>query len=423
MDNWYRLDNAAKIFPAVTKKSNTSVYRVAVRLKENVDPERLQSAAEMALKRYPLLAVKLRRGVFWNFFDKNESPILIAEEMNYPCSPLVPKQNRGYFLRVLYYKQQISLEVFHALTDGTGAIEFLKTLLYQYFRLKGKEIDPQGIVLLPGQVPEQSELDDSFRKYYKPVKKVRVKRQPSFRIVGTPLEPFGNNIVHGVFPAKALNSHAKSKGATLTEYLTACLIYAIYLSYLQYGLQKEPVVISVPVNLRKLFPSKTLRNFFAVANIGATVDAEIGFDALLKRVSKEMKAKTSKEALQEIISDNVHLERNYGVKFVPLFLKNIVLKQAFNIQGENLKTITISNLGNIRFPADMAGEIEEVSVILYPTVKSPVNCGMCTFGDRLNISFARTIRESDMIFRFFKLIAEDSGLEPEIYSNDWGFGK
>lgn len=106
----------------------------------------------MALKRYPLLAVKLRRGVFWNFFDKNESPILIAEEMNYPCSPLVPKQNRGYFLRVLYYKQQISLEVFHALTDGTGAIEFLKTLLYQYFRLKGKEIDPQGIVLLPGQV-------------------------------------------------------------------------------------------------------------------------------------------------------------------------------------------------------------------------------------------------------------------------------
>ena len=179
----------------------------------------------------------------------------------------------------------------------------------------------------------------------------------------------------------------------------------------------------MPVNLRKLFPSKTLRNFFAVANIGATVDAEIGFDALLKRVSKEMKAKTSKEALQEIISDNVHLERNYGVKFVPLFLKNIVLKQAFNIQGENLKTITISNLGNIGFPADMAGEIEEVSVILYPTVKSPVNCGMCTFGDRLNISFARTIRESDMIFRFFKLIAEDSGLEPEIYSNDWGFGK
>ena len=135
-----------------------------------------------------------------------------------------------------------------------------------------------------------------------------------------------------------------------------------------------------------------------------------------------MKAKTSKEALQEIISDHVHLERNYGVKFVPLFLKNIVLKQAFNIQGENLKTITSSNLGQIRFPDDMAEDIEEASVILYPTVKSPVNCGMCTFGDRLNISFARTIRESDMIFRFFKLISEDSGLEPEIYSNDWGFG-
>ncbi len=422
MENWYRLDNAAKIFPAVTKKSNTSVYRVEVRIKENVDPKRLQEAAALSLKRYPLLAVKLRRGVFWNFFDKNQSPILISQENNYPCSPLIPKQNRGYFLRVLYYQRQISLEIFHALTDGTGAVEFLKTLLYQYFRLKGKEIDPQGMVILPGQVPEQCELDDSFRKYYKPVKKTKTKREPSFRIAGTPLEPFGNNIVHGVFPAKALNSHAKKKGVTLTEYLTATLIYAIYLCYQQYGLHKEPVVISVPVNLRKLFPSKTLRNFFAVANIGATVNEDTGFDELLKKVSREMKAKTSKEALQEIISDNVHLERNYGVKFVPLFLKNIVLKQAFNIQGENLKTITISNLGQIRFPDDMAEDIEEASVILYPTVKSPVNCGMCTFGDRLNISFARTIRESDMIFRFFKLISEDSGLEPEIYSNDWGFG-
>ena len=107
-----------------------------------------------------------------------------------------------------------------------------------------------------------------------------------------------------------------------------------------------------------------------MANIGATVEEGTGFDQLLKQVSREMKAKTSKEALQEIISDNVHLERNYGVKFVPLFLKNLVLKQAFNIQGENLKTITISNLGQIRFPDDMAEEIEEASVILYPTEKS-----------------------------------------------------
>ena len=138
-----------------------------------------------------------------------------------------------------------------------------------------------------------------IRDSYKPVKKAKVKRQPSFRIVGTPLEPFGNNIIHGVFPAKALNSHAKDKGVTLTEYLTASLIYAIYLSYQQYGLQKEPVVISVPVNLRRFFPSKTLRNFFAVANVGATVNAETGFDALLAEVSKEMKEKASKEALQE----------------------------------------------------------------------------------------------------------------------------
>ncbi len=421
MDSWFRLDNAAKIFPAVTKKSNTSVYRVGVRLKEDVDPRALQRAAATALKRYPLLAVKLRRGVFWNFFDKNQSPILVSEESNYPCAPLNPKQNRGYFLRVLYYKRQVSVEIFHALTDGTGAIEFLKTLLYQYFRLKGREIDPQGLVLLPGQVPEQCELDDSFRKYYKPLKRIKSKRQPSFRIAGTPLEPFGNNIVHGVFEAKALNSHARKKGATLTEYLTAALIYAIHLSYLQYGLQREPVVISVPVNLRKLFPSKTLRNFFAVVNIGVITDENTSFDTLLKQVSRQMKAKVNRESIQEIISENVHLERNYGVKFVPLFLKDIVLKQAFIFQGENLKTITISNLGNIRFPDDMAKEIEEASVILYPTVKSPVNCGMCTFDNRLNISFARTIRESDMIFRFFKLIAEDSGLEPEIYSNDWGF--
>ena len=227
----------------------------------------------------------------------------------------------------------------------------------------------------------------------------------------------------GDMSASAVHAAARRRGATVTEYLTAALIQAIRESRMDYGFfqARRPVTVSIPVNLRAVFPSRTLRNFFGVANVCVRLQEDMDFDDILWAVRQELQNKSARPRLEEMIAENVRLERNLAVKVVPLFLKKLILREAFNLRGENCKTITISNLGRLRLPEDMAAHVRRTRLVLYPTVKSPANCGVCTFGDILTFSFTRTILENDFIRQFFRFLQEDAGVEIEIHTNNWGY--
>ena len=420
MIRWYKLDNAAKVFPSVTSMKNSSVFRVSAVLKEKVDPDILQKAVDNIYDRFPILTVRLRRGVFWNYLDANKQKLLVEEERWYPCYPIHARLNNGYLIKIIYHKNRVSVEVFHSLTDGIGAIEFLKSLLYYYFIFSKKEIQPDGFILLADDDVKPSDNEDSFRDYYQQSKSKLGKNKDSYKIKGTSFESFGNNVVHGIVSASKLNEVARQKGGTITAYLTALLIYSIYQTRIKYDRSKRPAVVAIPVNLRKVFPSRTLRNFFGVVNIGAEVSKQTTFDALILKVNESLKDKTQKEYLQEIISGNVRLERYMAARFVPLFIKNIFVILGYNLLGENKKTISFSNCGNILLPQEMYDGIEYFESVLYSTPKSPINCSVCSVNDKLTITFTRTIEETDILKYFFSYLSGNAGLDVLIYSNSWG---
>ena len=151
MEKWYKIDNAGKLFPAVTDEQCTSTYRISIMLTELIQPEILQQAVDIILKRFPTMIVKINKGVFWDFFSENKERILIMPEQEYPCSPIYAERNNGHMLRIFYYRRKITVEAFHALTDGTGIMEFMKTLTYQYLVLLGKTINDEGLILLPSR--------------------------------------------------------------------------------------------------------------------------------------------------------------------------------------------------------------------------------------------------------------------------------
>ena len=389
MDRWYKLDHAGKLFPAVADANNTSTYRISVMLTELIHAEQLQQAVDMVVNRFPTMATKMIKGVYWDYFSENKERLLIEPEQNFPCFPIDLDIENGHMIRVLHYGRKISVEAFHALTDGTGIMEFVKTLLYQYLLLNGKTIDDEGLIILPEGIPTSIEMEDSFKKYYRAGKTSRKKQSAAFHIPGEPIVPYGNHVVHGIMSAKALNDIAKQNGVTITAYLTAALVYAIYLQTLLYSTEKANIVVCVPVNLRSLFPSKTLRNFFATANITIQTNPEKNFTDILSEVSEQMNTKITKEYLYDEILANMKYEKMFALRFVPRFIKNMAIRYGYNLFGESKTTTTLSNLGRVALPKDMAVYIESISAILYPTNSCPVNSTVCTVGDCLTITFSR----------------------------------
>lgn len=416
MDNWYKLDNAAKIFPTVRNETNSSIFRVSMILKEEIQEHHLRKAANIVIERYPIFNVQLRKGTFWNYLDIKDEEIEVKKEVDYPCHPITD----GSLLRVIYFNKKISVEIFHSLTDGSGAVEFLKTLVFQYLLFEGEQIESEDKLLLPEDHIENSEIEDSYLRYYNPSFTKRAKSEKTYQIKGNEFELRGNNTIHGTMDAQVLNEKAKEHGVTITAYLTAVLIYSIYLENNSILQNKKNIIIAIPVNLRKLFPSTTLRNFFGVTNIGTLVNQDVSFTDLLAEVMKQFKEKTTEENLQNYFSNNVYFEKSIWVKMVPLIIKQIFMKHSFNNLGDSKKTMTLSNLGKITLPAQMEAYVERMEMVNYPTAKSPINCGVCSVNNKLTITFTRRIVEADIIRTFFDFLVNEAKMDVTIESNEWG---
>ena len=387
MKELYKLDNAAKLFVSIKNKKNIPIFRVSALLKDKVNEATLQNALDITMKRFPTFALSIKKGLFWNYFEENNRRILVEEEKYYPCYNINYKLNNGYLVRVVYYKYRISVEIFHSLADATALISFLKSLLYHYLTLSGKQIND----------PNEDVFKDSIQ-----------------------LKIYGNNVVHGIVSVENIKKESKKYNVTITAYIASLLAYSIYEAKIKNRLDGKNMVVCIPVNLRTIFPSISLKNFFGVVNIQINTSNELTFENIIKIVSNEMKEKLQKEKLENFIYQNTKLENNILTKFIPLFIKNFVVNLDFELFEDKLKTLTLSNFGNIILPEDMKEYINHFEAVVYNTINSPLNVGLCSFDDKLSITFNRTIIETDIIKHFFQNISKVT--KTEIYSNDNDFG-
>ncbi len=420
MQDHNKLDIAAKLFPSVSNNGNSSVFRVSVVLKEEVDERILQLSVNMIYERFSLFFLRLRKGFFWNYFDTNHIHFKVEEERHSPCENIVSYENKGYIIKVLYYKNRISVEAFHSITDGSGVIEFVKSLVYYYISIKHGQIDSENKVLLFDEKEKNDE--DSFLKHFSktPKGKKYKKEKISFRIKGKKYLRKGHSVITGVISTTKIRECSKKYGCTITALLSSVLITSIYEKLQKNSRSKRPIIISIPVNLRKVFDSKTLKNFFGVVNIEYKMGENTKFEEIVKSVSEQLKLSSNQEYLEKISAKNVKMSSNTFSSYTPLIFKNMIVPVGFNLMGELTKSITISNIGRIDFPSGVKPYIEHSEILLYPTKKSPINCSVCSFEDKLSISFIKSIRECEMIRDFFISLMKKTGSEVEIYSNEWG---
>ncbi len=416
---WMRLDNAAKIYPAAKRKNWSNVFRVSATLKEPVEPAVLQSALAVTAKRFPSIAVRIRRGVFWYYLEESKVPH-IRQDTAYPCARMYFDSIRKCAFRVLYYKNRIAVEFFHALTDGNGGLVFLKSLVAEYLTQKYKiSIENIEGVLDRAQEPTNEELEDSFIKYEGEVSGSR--REPTaYRLTGTREKHGFLHLTCGILDVNAVLEKARSYNVTLTIFLASVMIAAI--SEIQsenvpVRKRRKPVKILIPVNLRNFFESSTLRNFVLYVTPGINPRmGEYTFEEIVKAVHHQMGNELTKKNLNTKITSNVKAEKNPILKVMPLFIKNWAMKTAYNLFGEKKSSITLSNLGAVKLPAEMREYVERFDFILGVQATTPCTCGVLSYNDKLYINFIRNIEEPTLEQKFFTCLKK-LGITTKIESN------
>lgn len=416
---WMRLDNAAKIYPAARSRSWNNLFRLSATLKEPVDRAVLQTAVERTIPRFPSIAVRIRRGMFWYYLEEIGAAPQLQEEAAYPMRRMPFDDIRKCAFRVIGYQNRIAVEFFHAVTDGNGALVFLKTLVAEYLFLKyGLAIPSEEGVLDIQEAPKEAELEDSFLKNDGPVASSR-KEADAFRLTGT-VEPDGYlHLITGVLDSDAVLELAHRYSVSLTTFLAAVMIMCIVdlQNKRRPRKRQKPIKILLPVNLRKLFGSTTLRNFALYITPG--IDPRLGsysFEEVLAAIHHQMGTMATSKQMAAKIATNVQTERSFLVRVIPLFLKNLVMKAVFYLVGERKSCITLSNLGVVRLPEKMCDMVERMDFILGPQATCPNNCGVLSYNGKLYISFLRTIRETDLERAFFCYLRR-LGLQVKIESN------
>lgn len=404
---WRRLDNTAKIFPVIANENLSNVFRVSATLKEPVEAKLLQQALEDTLPHVEGFRVKLRRGIFWYYFEENNKIPLVQRESTYPCRYIDPHGNRKFLFRVTYFEKRINLEVFHALTDGLGAVNFLKELTYRYVQLKKGE---DGICREEDTQPSKQQefkVDDSYLENYREIKHRHYSSNPAYRLTGNFLPLGTGQVVHGYVKVKELKAICKRYDVSITKYLAACLIWSIWQEYLEGKPCKQAIVLNLPINLRAFFGSDTMANFFAVTMIGYLFqNPDVEFETLLGKISRQMDRKIDKDRLEESISYNVSNEKKWYFRVTPLVFKWMALNIVFRLK-DRAHTITLSNVGPIKVDSQYQEDIERFHIMIGVSRRQPIKCTACAYGEDVVITFTSVFADSRLQRRFFRKLKED----------------
>ncbi|MEY8353096.1 DUF6320 domain-containing protein [Lachnospiraceae bacterium 54-53] len=414
-ERWRRLDNTAKIFPVIASENLSNVFRISAVLKEEVDPGTLQRALEEILPQFEGFSVKLRRGFFWYYFENNKRMPVIERETTYPCKYIDPHSSQLFLFRASYFGSRINLEVFHAVTDGLGAVNFLKALVYRYLDLTHNS--RTGHRAAQKISPDVSmNVEDSYVRHYKKTVKRRYSSRKAYHLSGEALPLDEENILHGYVGLKELKEVSRSCGVTITRFLAGALVWAIYQEYLEGKSCSESIGISLPINLRTFFGSETMANFFAVTIIDFLSTSENHtFSEVLEAVSRQMDHKITKERLEETISYNVSNEKKWYLRITPLFVKWCVLNMIFR-KNDKAYTMTLSNIGPIEIEKDYARDVRRFHIMIGVSGRQPVKCAVCSYGEEVIVTFTSVFQDTRLQDRFFDFFKE-MGIPVSLESN------
>ena len=411
----FRLDNAGKLYPPLHSKRRTTMYRVAAILKKPIRVSCLEQAAYHMMKRCPYYQVTLKQGLFWYYLEKVDTLPGIHAESIYPCQYIPLKKRDALPFRIIAYQNRIAFEASHLLADGRSAIAFLNGLVLEYLRELGENVSSGGMILDCREPYDPEEYTDSYRKNFeKEVPKAKPCPKAS-QIRGKPLRPPQYRIIEGGMFSRDLKALAGRYDVTIGELLTAQLL-EVLCDQERKKTRMRPVTITIPIDARQFFPSKTMRNFMLTTE--PTIDPRLGnfsFEYIVRRVQSHMQFAMDKNLIKTQIARNIRGESNIASRLIPLVLKKPILKWINKRMGESTYTLSFSNIGLIRIPENLSNYIEKYE-ILPPRSHGRLNATAIGYKEQTYVFFGSTIREKTVEAAFFSALRQ-KGIPVKIQTN------
>lgn len=411
---WRRLDNSAKIFPFSAGRKYSTVFRISAVLKEKIDEKILEKAVIEALEKYESFRVRMKAGFFWYYLEHNPKEPIIEEEKNYPCKYIDPKTNNNYLFKVTYFDRKINIDIFHSLTDGNSGTTFFKEIIYNYLELK-----------YPNELEEEKrnirkieyDTEDSYIKNYDKKAKSNASSKKAYILKGRKMKLGAISAIHEIINLEQLKQECKKYDVTVTQFLSAVLIYVMYKNNYIKTKSKRPIKLCIPVNLKKYFPSKTMSNFFSYITLEADiVKGKLDtFEKIIEFVKKEFKEKLAEKEIIKTMSANVKLGNNPFIKVIPLALKKAIVRLSY-IEIRKYTTMTFSNIGRMGIIGKYQDYMQYFFMLIAPEPVEKIKCSACSFGENIVVTFTSIMDSNEIEKGFYNFLIE-KGINVKIESN------
>ena len=413
---WYELDAFAKTYSSIISEGRTTCFRLSALFTENIDIKILKEVSNFLEKKYPFYNSELKKGIFWNYLQQKKTHFMIRKEVTYPCTD-IRKDNP---LRIIYFNNKISIEIAHFLTDGKGALLFFQDLIEKYLEEKYfcEKTNFQKIeeILESSDETEKikkNEYVDLYEKYLKKVSKETTIKS-AFHLPIKLLEKGQYHVTTGEISINDLKAESKKYGTTIGKYLLA-VYFKILLD--RYSQAKNPIVIGVPVDLRKIFEETTYRNFFI--NITPSVDASLGaysLSEIITYLDNYFALKITKKEFYKSIYKAMNPIGNMIIKSVPYLIKRLFFPFIFDYYGERGYTTGFSNLGIFKIDKKYEKFLKGLRFLPPPSKRCKIKMGVISDNQKIYVNFGNLTANYD-IERDFFIYLRKRGIKSKIITN------
>jgi NRPS condensation-like uncharacterized protein len=399
------------------------VFRITASLMEPVRYSAITEAVAITSKRFPYFSVSLGSGIFWHFLEFNDQLPRIQVEEEIPCTAFAVKRKNEPLYRVIIKGKRISVEFIHILTDGEGALEYLKSLLYTYLTLTGKQISSSGDIKLPTMPVSEEEFEDGYNKFFQrlppPSKLVKAWHLP-FKLNESP----GMRVLHAEVKVDEILEVSRKHKVSVTEYFVSVYLYSlqkIFVSWKEKSKKENRKVlrIEVPVNMRKKFPSRTMRNFSLF--VLPEIDLRLGtysFEEILSLVHNQLQISANIKQISRFMSSNVRYEKLLIVRLLPLFIKKMIITSIFKNLASKRWSGLVTNLGLVTLPGGMEEMVDSFELIPPPpNSKVKVCSALVSYKDKLRICFCNITQSNELEKHIFGHFT-DAGIHVKILNNN-----